>query len=358
VDVVVPCYQYGRFLRECVTSVLAQDGVDVRVLIIDDCSSDETEAVGRDLAAGSPRVEYRRHPANRGHVATFNEGVLGWARSDYTLLLSADDLLIPGALRRVAGLLDAHPRIGMAYGRDVVLRPGDPLGPPDDPACPPSSASHMLPSGIGPAPTGGTRVLSSEEFLSLASACCDNPVPSPTAVVRTRTQQAIGGYRAELPHAGDMEMWMRFAAAGPVGFVDARQAYYRRHGTNMHTRYAGTGCLDDLRQRLAAFRAAMASCRLPLPDREALMTRAARCIAEAALARAQDAFHDGNLEFCEQSLAYALATSPDVRSAAGYSRLVWKRRLGRKAWSVVQPGWGLVRRLRRPAAQLTGAQET
>ena len=51
VDVIVPCYNYGRFLRECVESVLDQDGVDVRVLIIDDASADDTPDVGRALAA-------------------------------------------------------------------------------------------------------------------------------------------------------------------------------------------------------------------------------------------------------------------------------------------------------------------
>ena len=41
VDVVVPCYQYGRYLRDCVASVLQQDIEDVRVLIVDNASTDE-----------------------------------------------------------------------------------------------------------------------------------------------------------------------------------------------------------------------------------------------------------------------------------------------------------------------------
>src|SRR5262245_8621798 len=97
VDVFVPCYNYGRFLRECVGSVLAQPGVEVRVLILDDCSTDDSAEVGRALAASDPRVEYRRHATNRGHIATYNEGI-DWAAADCTMLLSADDLLTQGAL--------------------------------------------------------------------------------------------------------------------------------------------------------------------------------------------------------------------------------------------------------------------
>src|SRR5436190_991816 len=101
VDVFVPCYNYARFLRECVGSVLAQEGVDVRVLILDDSSTDDSEQVGRALAAEDPRIEYRRHEKNRGHIATYNEGV-EWIAGDYAMLLSADDMLAPGALARAA----------------------------------------------------------------------------------------------------------------------------------------------------------------------------------------------------------------------------------------------------------------
>ena len=41
VQVLIPCYNYGRYLRSAVESVLSQDGVDVDVLVIDDCSTDE-----------------------------------------------------------------------------------------------------------------------------------------------------------------------------------------------------------------------------------------------------------------------------------------------------------------------------
>ncbi|MGO7624616.1 glycosyltransferase family 2 protein, partial [Rhizobium ruizarguesonis] len=51
VDVVIPCYKYAHFLEECVGSVLSQAGVDVRVLILDDCSPDNTPEVGMALAS-------------------------------------------------------------------------------------------------------------------------------------------------------------------------------------------------------------------------------------------------------------------------------------------------------------------
>ena len=103
VDVLVPCYKYGHLLRDCVQSVLAHPGVDVRVLILDDASPDSTPEVAAQLVREDGRVSCRRHAVNVGHIETYNEG-LAWATGEYTLLLSADDLLTPGALGRAARL--------------------------------------------------------------------------------------------------------------------------------------------------------------------------------------------------------------------------------------------------------------
>ena len=73
------------------------------------------------------------------------------------------------------------------------------------------------------------------EFIELSGS--DNLVPTCSAVVRTELQKRLGGYRNELPHTGDMEMWLRFAAHAPVGFISAYQGVYRQHGANMSTAY-------------------------------------------------------------------------------------------------------------------------
>src|SRR4029079_17735868 len=97
VSVVIPCYRYGHFLPECVRSVLDQDGVDVDVTVIDDASPDDSAEAGRRLAAEDARVRTIVHATNQGHILTYNEG-LAAAGGEYVVLLSADDLLAPGAL--------------------------------------------------------------------------------------------------------------------------------------------------------------------------------------------------------------------------------------------------------------------
>src|SRR5262245_15754536 len=128
VDVIVPSYKYGHYLPGCLNSVLGQEGVELRVLVIDDASPDSTADVARAFAARDSRVELLQHARNKGAVATFNDG-LDWARNEYTLLISADDMLTPGALARAVAVLDAHPDVGFASGAQILFQDHDALPP-------------------------------------------------------------------------------------------------------------------------------------------------------------------------------------------------------------------------------------
>jgi glycosyltransferase involved in cell wall biosynthesis len=110
VSVVIPCYNYGHFLRDAVDGALDQPGVDVKVLIIDDASTDDSAEVAQKIAANDERIEVAIHPVNKGNLRTYNEGIIDWADSDYTVMISADDRLTPGALRRLATAMSWDPR--------------------------------------------------------------------------------------------------------------------------------------------------------------------------------------------------------------------------------------------------------
>ena len=214
VDVIVPCYHHGHWLESCVRSVLAQEQVDVRVMIIDDASTDTTESVGQRLASLDSRVEYRRHAVNRGHVATCNEA-LADLTADYCLILPADDVLTPGALMRATRLMTAHPEVGLTYGRDITFTHTPPFGA----ARRGEHCSH--------------RMMGYNEFLDRSCRLGHTPIQAPTAVVRTSLHRQIGSYLPELPHTGDTEIWLRMAAHAAVCELDADQAFRRLHADNV-----------------------------------------------------------------------------------------------------------------------------
>jgi glycosyltransferase involved in cell wall biosynthesis len=233
VSVLIPCYKYGHFLEDAVSSVLDdQEGVDARVLIIDDASPDDSAEVASKIAARDPRVEVIIHETNQGNIATFNEGLLEWADGDYCMLLSADDRLTPGALRRARDLLDAHPNVGFVHGRPLWVTDGAPL---------PTARTRVR----------GWSVLPSQPWLERCFRQAENPVGCSTVVVRTSLHQRVGGYDPQLPKAADMEIFMRLAAYADVGFLrGVDQSYYRLHTQNMSS---GVSALMDLRQRRSVF---------------------------------------------------------------------------------------------------------
>lgn len=111
-----------QFISEAIVSVIAQDGVDWELIVVDDGSSDGTEAIVHSFA---DRLEGRlrplRHPghANLGMSASRNLG-LAEARGDYVAFLDADDLWLPGKLAEQVAILDAEPGTAMAYGRTLI----------------------------------------------------------------------------------------------------------------------------------------------------------------------------------------------------------------------------------------------
>ena len=310
VDVIVPCYNYGRYLTECVESVLHQAGVRVRVLIIDDASSDNTHEVGTYLASQDARVLYRRHATNQGHIETFNEGI-HWASSEYQLLLSADDALMPHALSTAVSILSTDRGAGFVYGQAII-------GPSFTPSIRDASDRSL-----------DYCTVSSRQFLDYCCTNVLNPVPTPAAIIRTDLQKLVGGYRRDLPHTGDLELWMRLAARGRVAISKSVFAFYRRHESNMTylRQYPGVG---DLIEYSKAFASVLNTQANRIENLEELRTIAESSVAWKAFWSGAIEFERGNLAVSEKCLSLAQTLYPSITNTRSWHRMQWKRFLG--AW--------------------------
>jgi glycosyltransferase involved in cell wall biosynthesis len=318
-DVIVPCYRYGHYLRQCVKSVLTQDGPRIRILIIDDASPDNTSEVAAELAKEDPRVTVLEHSTNLGHIATYNEGI-EWASAEYLLLLSADDYLLPGALSRAIEVFAAHPEVGMVMGKAIELFDRDELPKITDYAASDWRSTY--------------RIMSGREFIDFSG--CRNRVPTPTAVVRTKLQKQLGGYRLELPHAGDMEMWLRFAAHASVGILDAHQAVYRRHSSNMSTPYTNQSWLPDLEQRKIALEFFF-ECGTQTTVDARVCGRLLRLLSLDAVSCASATFNEGKVNVSEDIAAFAVDVFPRVKWSWAWRKLACKRVIGFKLWHAMRP---------------------
>jgi hypothetical protein len=158
-------------------------------------------------------------------------------------------------------------------------------------------------------------------------------------VVRTSLQRKLGGYREDLPHAGDLEMWLRFAAHGAVAYLaGVDQAYYRRHVASMQaTRF--NSVLDDLRQRRAAFDAVFDSFGAQIGDAEQLRNAVRRALATEALWTACKSYDRRCLDkaLIDNLEAFALETYTAARRLREYNGLRWRRLIGPRWPPLLRP---------------------
>jgi succinoglycan biosynthesis protein ExoO len=113
ITVIIAAWRAADRLRDAVDSALAQRGVSVEVVVVDDASTDSTFSVAEDLARADPRVRAFRLGRNGGPSAARNRA-LTEAQADWVAVLDADDRMVPRRLERMLAL--ARER-----GADVVL---------------------------------------------------------------------------------------------------------------------------------------------------------------------------------------------------------------------------------------------
>lgn len=318
VSVVVPCFNYARYLPDAVGSVLGQDGVDVDVVVVDDASTDGSLAVARSIAAADARVRVVAHASNRGPVETFNDG-LAVASGEYLVRLDADDLLTPGSLARAVAVAEALPGVGLVYGHPVHF--------------------HGEPPTIAPGRVRARGWTVWPGLRWLADRCADgtNVITSPEVVMRRSVVDRVGGQQP-LAHTHDMEMWFRVAAFCDVAYVTGcDQALHRDHAQSLSATQVDD--LVDLRERLEAFEVLFAGPVGDLPAAGDLRSTALRAVAVQAVRMAGHRLDRGRAStgVVEGMQAVALRAWPDVVHHRAWRGL--QRRLRASGgWSSHRPG--------------------
>lgn len=263
IDIAVPCYNYGRYLRDCVGSILRQGIPDLRIAIIDNASTDDSLDTAYALAAEDHRVEVIAHERNLGPHASYNRGI-DWAESDFFLILDADDLLTPGSLRRAIDVLDRHPEVGFVHGHEL---------------------KHAFEAGCIPAVVVPPEVKESlEGGLQFITRLCGTPVnciEAPTVVRRTSLQKRIGHYRPALPYTDDLEMWLRLATQADVATIPCVQAIRRLHLRRASNHFQSVQVRDFV-EREKAFASFFDREGRSLPDADRMLRLAGRRLGQHA----------------------------------------------------------------------------
>lgn len=202
VTVLMAVYNGAAYLRPAIDSVLAQTYRDFQFVIVNDGSTDQTEAICRSYT--DRRLRVITLLSNRGLSAALNAG-LAATRTEFVARLDADDVAEPTRLARQREVMRGRPELALVGGQAAAITPGG------------------VETGTVRRPIESASILWWSVF--------DNPFVHPTVMCRTAVvRDEFGGYRAEFdPFAQDYDLWCRVMERHAVGNLPDRLIRYRAH---------------------------------------------------------------------------------------------------------------------------------
>lgn len=221
ISIIIPTYNRENFVREAISSVLAQEDVpqEMEILVIDDGSTDGTSEI---LARFSQRIRYIRQN-HSGVSAARNRGILE-SRGEWIALLDSDDVWLPSKLAAQMRYFTEHPWMLLCQTEEIWLRNGKRLNP---------RKYHKKPEG--------------HCFTRLLERC----LVSPSAVVMHHTLfAAVGLFDESLPACEDYDLWLRIGCRFPIGLIDTPLIV--KHGGHSDQLSSSVPTLDRYRIRSLA----------------------------------------------------------------------------------------------------------
>lgn len=215
VSVVIPLYNYGRYLPAAVASVRESGYADVEILVVDDGSTDPETAAVLDAMSGVTKI---RQP-NRGLSAARNTGIRS-SRGDLVLVLDADDRIRPGFLPAAVAAMQSDDTLGYVGGYVRYLELLDLV---------------YVPAGMAPE----LNLVLHTHLKSMV-------------LYRKRALDEVGGYDENLPAFEDWELQLRMALSGYASDVlPIVGQLYRRHTESMSFQHSN-GMRNELVQYLVS----------------------------------------------------------------------------------------------------------
>jgi glycosyltransferase involved in cell wall biosynthesis len=202
VSVVIPTFNCGRYIGDALRSIETQQLTDCEVIVVDDCSTDETHRVVNALY---PAAIYLRNDTNQG-VSVARNRALAQARGTYVAFLDADDAWLPGKLQSQIDVLERESSV-VAIGGEMI---------PFMQAIPQSG--NAVPSVI---------------MLGFRDMVIKNHLATPTVVVRREALARVGEFSERLKICEDYDLWLRLAEIGVIAKLCVPLARYRRRADGL-----------------------------------------------------------------------------------------------------------------------------
>lgn len=219
-SIIIPVFNAEHFLRETLASITAQELCDVEIICVDDCSTDGSRALIRNI----PGVSLLERKSNSGGCSIPRNDGIEAAQGEYIAIFDADDLMEPGKLTAQVKLLDSHPGVDLVF-TDFVNFGDFGIGSRHTLSC--QQFRSLLTNEVA----ASTYIIDSQ--AAYATLINENFVGASSMMFRKKLTASIGGFDPKLQSSEDIDFVFRAAAVGGLGYVDMVGHRRRLHATNM-----------------------------------------------------------------------------------------------------------------------------
>ena len=209
VSIIIPTYNQAAYLPAALDSALQQTYSSIEIIVIDDGSSDMTDAIGKLYKLKDPRIHWIEQ-SNQGAAAARNRGI-ALAQGEYICLLDSDDLMHKERIAKQYAVFQSHPSVDIVHTAVEVIN---------------SKGEHLC-------QMRGENV-SPPDFLALMF--FRNQLPTSSVIMAKSHCLKEHPYNPTIRHAEDYELMLHLAHLFHFYYLDLPLTCYRRHSTNLSNR--------------------------------------------------------------------------------------------------------------------------
>jgi hypothetical protein len=210
VSISIPTYNRADIIGETLATILNQSYSDFELVIVDNASTDNTEAVVRSI--DDPRLRYVRNPTNLGLILNQNR-CIEEASNEFVAVYHDHDFYHPDLVKKSLEIFDTHPTVGVVC---CAVHTVDPVSPDLIKRTDIRNWTECTPG----------RVIRRELLHRW-----DSRITAPTAMVRKVCYEQAGVFRPEVGGGADRELWLRILRSWDLGYIATPMARLRDRPT-------------------------------------------------------------------------------------------------------------------------------
>lgn len=196
ISVILPVYNGEKYLQDSIESVLGQTFQDFELIIVDDCSTDESPVIAKKYAESNSKIVYVRNEINLKLPASLNKG-FELASGPYWTWTSCDNIFLPNAFSILVSKLDSAPEVGLVY-----------------------SSMHII--------DDHSKIISNLEAGPSKDIILRNVVGA-CFMYKASLAKQVGQYNQDMFLCEDYEYWLRIARVSKIKPITDNLYLYRRH---------------------------------------------------------------------------------------------------------------------------------